>query len=104
MHSPEPWTKRETLCDAEHDTIFDANNNPVIPDCVCTYESEPPDIAPDDLERICACVNALKDVPNPQEFMKAVMGLREHCGQIILPTAKEAIRNVVYQLDVEVPS
>ena len=54
--------------------------------------------------RIVECVNAMKDVPDPKAFMEAVMGLTRHSGSILLPDMPKAIRAVLAELDVELPS
>lgn len=70
-HSPEPWKTSGILPDrggknhAEIDGIFDADGCLVADAVIGRDYSENADlIAAGDMRRICACVNACKNIPN----------------------------------------
>jgi len=95
-HSPEPWTYEGggTLADKDDVTI-----------CYFTGEWGEDVLQKEDAERIVACVNAMKDVPDPESFMRACKELlRNHSGGGIMPPdSRTYISRLAEHIDIELP-
>jgi len=94
-HSPEPWSRSPG-----NPAIIRNSSGPIVKCC----ESLGQKTTHDNSARIVECVNAMKDVPDPKALMGAVIGLAKHGGSILLPDMPRAIRAVLAELDVELPS
>ena len=104
-HSPEPW-KADIWMDGPVQVV-DAKGNPVtgiIYDFTGFEEAIPP--KPADLQRIAACVNAMKGIKDPGQFVKDVESLAKAASgsRLLLPTYQGELKTVIEHLDIELPT
>ena len=104
-HSPEPW-KAEIWLDGPIQ-IVDAKGTPVTG---VEYDFDGFETAiepkPADLHRIVDCVNAMKGIKDPGQFIKDVESLAKAASgsRLLLPTYQGELKTVIEHLDIELPT